>query len=111
MELRRAGVYRTRVDLEKVTGRAPVADGYENTWAPYATVWAKVMPIVGSDRVVADTQQVPITHIVRLDYRADLKAEHRLRLVENDRRLYIRSLTDDEEKHWTWVLNCEERVM
>jgi SPP1 family predicted phage head-tail adaptor len=110
MERRRAGLYRTMVHLEAITARVSVSDGYENTWTPYALVWAKVMPIVGSDRTVADTQQVPVTHVVRLDYRADLKAEHRLRLAADNRKLYIRSLTDDEERHWTWVLNCEERV-
>lgn len=108
---RRSGERRHRVALQSITGRSASGDGYTDTWATYATVWAEVRPAPASssDRAVAQTQQTPITHLVALDYRSDIKARHRV-LLKDTRALYIRGLQNEDERNVTLVLSCEERA-
>lgn len=117
--IRRAGERRHRVALQSLSGRTSAGDGYTETWATYATVWAAVRPATAAavERVVAQTQQVPITHLVDVDYRSDLRAAHRLlfggTLVDTDtntRKLYIRGVQNAEERNITLTLACEERA-
>lgn len=107
---RRAGERRHRVQLQAITARAASGDGYTDTWTSYATVWAAVRPapVSATERQVANTLQVPITHVVELDYRDDVEARHRV--LYGSRRLYIRGLENQDERNVTHLLSCEERA-
>lgn len=107
---RRAGERRHLVELQSITGRTASGDGYLDTWTTYATVWASVVPATAAavERLVGDTQQVPITHLVDLDYRDDLSAKHRV--LFGTRKLYIRGIQNQDERNWTYSLSCEERA-
>jgi SPP1 family predicted phage head-tail adaptor len=96
-----------------MTGRTADGDGYLETWATYATVWASVKPATPGDmqsmeRTAGLTQQTAISHVVEVDYRDDLLGKHRL--LFGDRKLYIRALANDEERNKTYTLACEERT-
>jgi SPP1 family predicted phage head-tail adaptor len=108
---RRAGQRRHWVELQSITGRTASGDGYLDTWTTYARSWASVEPATASavERLTANTQQVPVTHVVTLDYRSDLLAKHRVR-VGGTRALYIRGIQNDEERNRTFTLSCEERA-
>jgi SPP1 family predicted phage head-tail adaptor len=108
--IRRSGDRRHSVALQEST-RTASGEGYADTWATYATVWASVRPSAPStaDRQVGQTQQTPITHIVELDYRSDISAAHRV--LFGTRPLYIRGLQNVEERNKTTVLACEERAV
>ena len=73
-------------------------------------MWAAVLPVEVSavERQSANTLQVPVTHLVEIDYRDDVRAAHRV--VLNGRYLYIRGLQNVDERNVTWQLSCEERV-
>lgn len=115
---RRAGSRRHPVALQSLTGRTAAGDGYLETWTTYATAWAGVRPATASllERAVSSTLQTPITHLVELDYLSAVAVQHRVLLggpldadsVET-RKLYIMGLQDDEERHQTLTLACEER--
>lgn len=107
---RRSGDRRHRVALQAITSRTSSGDGYVDVWTTYATVWAGVRPapVSGTERAVAQTQQVPITHLVELDYRSDLEARHRVLL--GTRPLYIRGIQNEDERNVTLFLSCEERA-
>lgn len=107
---RRAGERRQRVALQSITARVASGDGYTDTWTTYATVWAAVRPapVSGTERQVANTLQVPITHVVELDYRSDLETKHRV--LYGSRRLYIRGVENQDERNITYALSCEERA-
>lgn len=107
---RRAGSRHHEVELQSVA-RADSGDGYLETWTTYATVWAGVRPASASasERFVAQTHQTPITHLVELDYRDDIKGQHRV-LLKDTRALYIRGLQNEDERDVTLILSCEERV-
>ena len=93
-----------------MTGRTNAGDGYLETWATYATVWAAVMPAVPAlaERIVGQTQTTPITHVVEMDYHSELRAAHRV--LFGSRYLYIRGLQNDDERNKTYTLACEERA-
>ena len=108
---RRAGSRRHYLELQSRTARVADGDGYLDTWTTYGRVWGAVVPASASsnERATAQTQQAPITHLVTVDYRDDLRASHRLRL-DGSRLLYIQGVQDDEERRYTLVLSCEERA-
>jgi len=109
--IQRRGGNRRYVDLQAITGRAASGDGYVNTWATYARVPAEVAPAPASntERQAASTQDMPITHRVVLDFRTDVRPQHRVRLKDT-RTLYIRGMQNDGERDRTLVLDCEERA-
>src|SRR5262245_40339396 len=111
MDRRLAGTRRAYVEVQSVIGRTRKGDGYVDSWATYATAWVQVQPLpFGSDQVVANITENSVTHQVRLDWAAcpDLRPEHRL--LYEGRALYIRDRRDEEERHVTWMLVCEERI-
>ena len=110
LRTRRAGERRHQVTLQRVTGRVAAGEGHQDTWSTYGTVWASVAPVEVSaaERQTANTLQVPVTHLVEIDYRSDVRAAHRV--VLNGRYLYIRGLQNVDERNVTWQLSCEERV-
>ena len=110
LRARRAGERRHQVTLQRVTGRVAAGEGHEDTWSTYGTVWASVSPVEVSaaERQTANTLQVPVTHLVEIDYRSDVRAAHRVEL--NGRYLYIQGLQNVDERNVTWVLSCQERV-
>lgn len=110
LKARRAGERRHQVTLQRVTGRVAAGEGHQDTWSTYGAVWAAVLPVEASaaERQSANTLQVPVTHLVEIDYRNDVRAAHRV--VLNGRYLYIRGLQNVDERNVTWQLSCEERV-
>ena len=66
---RRAGQRRHWVELQSITGRTASGDGYIDTWTTYARSWASVEPATASavERLTANTQQVPVTHVKYYD--------------------------------------------
>jgi len=106
---RRAGERRHQVALQSVT-RANASEGYTETWTTYATVWASVTPATASqiDRTVSNTVQTPVSHLVEVDYRSDIRANHRV--LFGARPLYIRGLQNVGERNITHMLACEERA-
>ena len=108
---RRAGHRRHLVELQSITARAASGDGYLDTWTTYATVWAAVEPAAASavERVSNATHQMPITHLVTLDYRDDVRAQHRV-WFRSARALFVRGMQNEDERDVTLVLLCEERA-
>ena len=110
LKARRAGERRHQVTLQRVSGRVAAGEGHQDTWSTYGTVWAAVLPVEVSavERQSANTLQAPVTHLVEIDYRDDVRAAHWV--VLNGRYLYIRGLQNVDERNVTWQLSCEERV-
>lgn len=110
MKVRRAGERRHAVELQRITGRTASGDGYVDAWATYDTVWASVLPQAASsvERRAGETQQLPVTHIVEIDYHPSLRLKDRV--LFGTRPLYIRGWQNEDERNVTQVLSCEERA-
>lgn len=107
---RRAGSRRHSVALQSST-RTLLPNGYRDDWTTYATVWASVQPVTASqvERQVSNTLQVPISHLVEVDYRSDVRTTHRV-LLNGTRALFIQGWQNVDERNKTLVLACEERA-
>jgi SPP1 family predicted phage head-tail adaptor len=107
----RAGQLRHRVVLQTLaTGETPGDGGYSETWTDTATVWADVQPATagGSEAVLGVAERSPITHTVRMRYRAAVTPRNRIKL--GTRYLYVTGLQNIGEIDRELVLSCEERA-
>jgi SPP1 family predicted phage head-tail adaptor len=105
----RAGKLRHRVALQAST-RTITTDGYTDAWATYANEFVSIEPATprSTATFVQATITTPITHVVRLRYRSDLLAKHRI--LHNARALYIAGMQNVEERNKEWILACEEKA-
>lgn len=106
----RAGRLRHIVSLE-APSRTPTEHGYQETWTAYATgIPVEIVPATPAlvERSVMTTTQTPVTHLVRLRYRADVAVRHRVKY--GTRLLYIGGLRNVDERGRELELACEERV-
>jgi head-tail adaptor len=114
---RGAGRYRHRVELQAVTRTKPT-DGTDpvESWTTYATVWAGLEPAPASatERAVDGAIQVPVSHLVPMRFRSDVKASHRVTFTDPRtsavRVFAIRGIQTDPRQAWELVLSVEERV-
>jgi SPP1 family predicted phage head-tail adaptor len=109
--VRRAGQRRHKVALQSIPTTTASSTGFSGTWTTYASVWASVIPATAGqqERIAAMTTEAPITHLVEMDYRSDLRSTHRV-LMDGTRALYVMGQQNVDERGKTLLLSCEERV-
>lgn len=73
-----------------------------------ATVWGRVEPVRGIERLRAMRLESPITHRIIMRYRPNIDAS--MRVVFAGRALNIRAVTNPGEANRTLELLCEEGV-
>ena len=82
--------------------------GYADSWADTATVWARIEPLSGRERLAAQRIEDTVTHRVTIRYRSGVSA--RQRIAFGVRVFNIRAVLDvDERNEWLELL-CEEGV-
>lgn len=105
------GALRHRVTIEAENASPDGAGGLTDPWAnpiQVATVWAEITPLTGDERLQAMRLEDRVSHRIRIRYRADVTAQHRLRL--GTRIFNIRSVINESERdRWLTVL-AEEGV-
>jgi len=67
-----------RVTLESATLAGDGAGGATQSWAAYATVWAKVRPMTGRERMHAERQEASADYLVVIRRRSDVLEKHRV---------------------------------
>lgn len=109
MATRRAGTRRHLIELQRPE-RVVLTTGFRDDWVTYALVWASVTPVAPTpvDLRLTTSLQVPVSHLVEIDARADVHATHRVRLDEM-RLLFVQGWQNVDERDKTMVLACEER--
>lgn len=75
----RIGDLRDRVAIEQVSLLDDGGGGAEETWVEVATVWARVRPLSGDERLEADAISGSLTHEIFLRWRGDIGPDMRLR--------------------------------
>lgn len=101
-----AGDLNRRVTIEQLSTAGDRMGGASSTWTTLTTVWAKVSPKSGVERLHADQLTPTITYVVTIRYRKDVDAS--MRLVYESRTLRINSVIDQDEQHRFLVLACDE---
>lgn len=109
------------IALQKHT-RVNTAEGFEDTWATYATARAAVEPAtpVFIERLVGATVTTPVSHLVTIPYRESRddpqddpgpsgKIHTADRVWFRNRALYIAGMQNPHENNRTLILACQER--
>lgn len=111
MVTRRAGRRRHYVELQSRTATA-TSTGFGGDWETYARAYADVLPAPAgqTERPMASTTDATITHLVEIDYRSDIRIDHRVRMVSGTLLYVIGVPQNVEMRDKTLVVPCEERA-
>ena len=102
------GALRHRLILQEEARDTDAGGGTTLTWSDIATVWGRVEPLAGAERLQAMQLESRVSHRVTIRNRTGVSAG--MRLVHNGRALNIRTVIDpDARKHWLELM-CEEGV-
>lgn len=102
------GALRHRLALQEETRSADSGGGYTLIWSGVATVWGRIEPLTGAERLQAMQLESRVSHRVTIRHRTGVSAG--MRLLHNGRALNIRTVIDpDERRHWLELM-CEEGV-
>ena len=99
---------RQRITFQEDAGA--VNDGGGNlikTWLPVANTWAAVIPVTGSEQVIANQDGEQITHKVTTRYRDDIQKD-RHRILFKGRILHIDYIINVEERNTELNIFCKE---
>lgn len=99
---------RHRVTIQREARTADGAGGYTLDWSDVATVWARIEPRKGAERLRAMQVQDTVNHRVTIRYRAGVTAA--MRLVFGTRVFDIRAVINPDERDRWLELMCEEGV-
>ena len=104
----RIGKLRSQVTLQTNTQTRDAGGGYADSWAGTATLWARIEPLSGRERLAAQQIEDTVTHRVTIRYRSGVSAQQRIAF--GVRVFNIRAVLDvDERNEWLELL-CEEGV-
>jgi SPP1 family predicted phage head-tail adaptor len=106
MKRPKVGELRTRVTLQKPVDTEDAGAGIAVAWVDVETVWAKVVPLRGSELTHAMALANPVTHRVYIRHRTDVVGKWRLML--GTREMSIQAIVDEEERQKFLTLSCEE---
>ena len=106
------GQMRHRVAIANPTREADGDGGYTDAWvaASPSPVWARIDVATASniERLVGNTIEAPISHIVTMRWHAGVST--RSRLTYDGRYFNVRGLQNIQERDKWLVLACEERI-
>jgi SPP1 family predicted phage head-tail adaptor len=109
----RAGKLQNKIELqEKQTQKNPVGENTVN-WVTFATVWARIRPLLGKEFFNAAQVQAEVTHKINIRFTEKTDAAgrtlspiHRVKL--GDRVFDINSVLNANEADAEMVLMCKE---
>jgi SPP1 family predicted phage head-tail adaptor len=104
----RAGPMRHRITLETPAETQTPDGSVTRTWAPFATVWASVEPLLGREWFDAQREQADVSHRVRMRFLAGVS--HNMRVMLGSRVFEIESVINAGERNRELVLMCRESV-
>jgi SPP1 family predicted phage head-tail adaptor len=104
----RAGQLRDRVKIKQRVEGLDSFGGSSESFTTLATVWARVIPITGTERHAADQPEAVLSHTVTMRYRTGIVPELQLE-VENGPTLDVFSVNNVDRRNDELELNCVER--
>lgn len=100
------GKMRHRVQIQRSLRIADGQGGGEDIWETIATVWALVTPANGHERYQAMRLETPVTHKVKMRWRADVGTKNRL-LFEGRVLNIVEALNENEDKAFLLIKAIE----
>lgn len=102
----RSGDLRERLTIQQRTSTPDGQGGRDVEWSTLATVWAKVEPLSGTERVQAGAETAVVSHRVTVRYRSDFDASYRI--VWRRRVLEITALVSPDARREWLVVDCAQ---
>ena len=102
----KAGKLDHLIIVEQNTPTRDAFGGLVDSWDTYATVWAAIMPMVGTEALRADQLNTSITHKITIRYLESLSTQMRVNF--SGRLMNIKSVQHIRERGDMMVLMCEE---
>ncbi len=106
------GRMRQKIEIEQPSQIRNASGGISpDRWSNFATCWASVAPLTGSENLTAERIDADVTHRVRCRYLdvAGITPDMRIKMVnEGDRILDITSVINWKELDETVELMCRE---
>jgi SPP1 family predicted phage head-tail adaptor len=97
---------RHRIDIQShVVSQSP-AGFRSDAWTTVQTVWGKIQPKGGNERMLAKQVQAESTHTITIRYFAGLTTYNRLQY--DGRTFNITNINNLEERNFVQVLDCFE---
>lgn len=104
----RAGMLRHRVTIQRRTESRDAAGSDVGTWSDVATVYGRVEPFAGNERVKGAQVAATTTHTVTMRYDGCLLPSDRL--TWDGRTLEIESILDDKGAQRSLTILARERA-
>lgn len=102
-----AGMLRHKIRLQREKLTPDGGGGWQKEWEEYASVFAYIKPVSGSEALYGMQLQDTITHDIYIRYRTVVAKDV---VVYNTRRFNIVSVINVDEKNVWLRLRCEEGV-
>lgn len=102
----RAGLLRHRIALQEESISRDAWGGQLVTWVTYATVWANIRPLSGSEREAQQQAQAEVTHTITI--RKNKKVSPLHRISYKTRIFAINAVIDVDERNKQIMMPCIE---
>ncbi len=103
----RSGQLRHPIEIQQLTQTTDGVGGFTESFTTIHTPWASIRSATSVEIFNASQLQNVITHVIRIRFIADLRADHRI-LFET-REFQIISIMDDQEHEHEQTIEVEER--
>lgn len=100
------GEMRLRMTLEAPVDMPDDSGSMTRSHVALAQLWAKLTPLSGEARFIAEREEQAISCLALIRWRADVTS--RMRLVAGPRKLLILSVYDPDERRRFLLCRCEE---
>lgn len=100
------GELRHRITIQQLSRIPDDMGGYEEQWQDVVSLWAKIEPLRGRERFVAQQAQSEVTHRVITRYYSGIKPQ--MRVVYGSRSFDIEAVINVDEKNEWLELQCVE---
>lgn len=100
------GAMRLRMTLEAPVDTPDDSGSMTRSYVAVAQLWAKLTPLSGEARFLAEREEQAIACLAQIRWRADVTSS--MRLVAGARKLLIQSVYDPDERRRFLVCRCEE---
>lgn len=104
----RSGELRNKIEIQQAESVRDKVGGIRKNWVTYATIWAAIEPLRGTEAMVAQQVKATLTHRVAVRYDSRISARHRVKF--GSRILEINQVRNLSEQGRQLELICSEVV-
>lgn len=100
------GSLRQRIEIQQLSTLADGQGGHVTSWTTIDTVWAKIEPNSGGERVYGQKIEDTYDHKIFIRNHAGLNTS--MRIFFNNRYFHIKGIIREEERRWYMKIYAKE---